>query len=71
MTLFSCYFVFCIPGEELVYLDPHTTQLSCNLDDEEEKVAGDESYHCRYACRMNMSRLDPSIAVVSTIHILV
>ncbi|KAK7091036.1 hypothetical protein V1264_010753 [Littorina saxatilis] len=50
-------------GDELVYLDPHTSQPACDLDDPEERSAGDESYHCRFPSRMNMSRLDPSIAV--------
>ncbi|KAL8595912.1 hypothetical protein ACOMHN_018224 [Nucella lapillus] len=50
-------------GEELIYLDPHTTQLVGDLDDPDEVAAADESYHCRFSSRMNMLRLDPSVAV--------
>ncbi|XP_076454099.1 cysteine protease ATG4B-like isoform X2 [Babylonia areolata] len=50
-------------GDELIYLDPHTTQVVGDLDDPEERAAADESYHCRFSCRMNMLRLDPSVAV--------
>ncbi|KAJ8310684.1 hypothetical protein KUTeg_012549 [Tegillarca granosa] len=42
------------------YIDPHTTQLTVNLDD---KSPSDNSYHCPYPCSMNIMDLDPSIAV--------
>ncbi|KAK6195607.1 hypothetical protein SNE40_000999 [Patella caerulea] len=47
-------------GEELVYLDPHTTQLFVNLDD---KSSTDDSYHCPFPGRMRLNQLDPSVAV--------
>ncbi|XP_013396096.1 cysteine protease ATG4A [Lingula anatina] len=47
-------------GDQMVYLDPHTTQPYVDL---EQLDASDESYHCPYASRMKMSQLDPSIAV--------
>ncbi|XP_025079025.1 cysteine protease ATG4B-like [Pomacea canaliculata] len=50
-------------GDEIVYLDPHTTQLAGNIDDLEEQAALDESYHCPFPGRMKMTRLDPSVAV--------
>ncbi|XP_060553657.1 cysteine protease ATG4B-like [Ruditapes philippinarum] len=44
-------------GDELVYLDPHTTQVF------EEQGARDESFHCQHASRMKILDLDPSIAL--------
>ena len=51
-------------GEELVYLDPHTTQMSEDLG---TKNSNDESYHCCHSSRMKILDLDPSIALVSAI----
>ncbi|XP_071036549.1 cysteine protease ATG4B isoform X2 [Parasteatoda tepidariorum] len=45
-------------GSELIYLDPHTTQLYKNSG-----PMDDSSYHCRHPSRMSFSQLDPSIAV--------
>ncbi|CAN7996714.1 unnamed protein product [Ixodes hexagonus] len=56
----ALYFIGVV-GEELVFLDPHTTQLACDLDVESPD---DQSYHCAHASRMNISELDPSIALV-------
>lgn len=50
-------------GDELVYLDPHTTQPAGDLDDPQERDVADESYHCPFPGRMRMTRLDPSVAV--------
>lgn len=50
----------------MLYLDPHTTHKACSVgskDTVEEKDA-DMSYHCRYALRMNILSMDPSVAVV-------
>ncbi|XP_046542398.1 LOW QUALITY PROTEIN: cysteine protease ATG4B-like [Haliotis rubra] len=47
-------------GEELVYLDPHTTQQYTDLD---PRLANDDSYHCPFPSRMRLSQLDPSVAV--------
>ncbi|WAR27788.1 ATG4B-like protein [Mya arenaria] len=47
-------------GEELVYLDPHTTQPVVDVT---EPGSTDESYHCQYASRMKILELDPSIAL--------
>uniref|UniRef100_UPI00398E5DEE cysteine protease ATG4B isoform X3 n=1 Tax=Pristiophorus japonicus TaxID=55135 RepID=UPI00398E5DEE len=48
--------------DELIYLDPHTTQpVVETLDD---FTTPDESFHCQHPpCRMNICDLDPSIAV--------
>ncbi|XP_038050637.1 cysteine protease ATG4A-like [Patiria miniata] len=48
-------------GDELIYLDPHTTQPALTTD--KWGFLQDESYHCDHACRMNTHNLDPSIAL--------
>ncbi|XP_033637563.1 cysteine protease ATG4B-like isoform X2 [Asterias rubens] len=48
-------------GDELVYLDPHTTQPSTSTD--KWGFLQDEGYHCEHACRMSIHNLDPSIAL--------
>jgi len=50
-------------GEELIYLDPHTTQPA--VDPCEDSQIPDETYHCQHPpCRMHICELDPSIAAV-------
>uniref|UniRef100_A0A8D0B4G1 Cysteine protease n=1 Tax=Salvator merianae TaxID=96440 RepID=A0A8D0B4G1_SALMN len=58
----SAHYFIGYVGEELIYLDPHTTQPAvepmgiCHIPD--------ESFHCQHPpCRMNIAELDPSIAV--------
>ncbi|XP_064455357.1 cysteine protease ATG4B-like isoform X3 [Ornithodoros turicata] len=55
----ALYFIG-VSGDELVFLDPHTTQLVCDLD---EECCTDETYHCPYASRMDIGQLDPSVAL--------
>lgn len=51
------------PGEELIYLDPHTTQPA--VEPCEDGKVPDETYHCQHPpCRMHICELDPSIAAV-------
>ena len=51
------------PGEELIYLDPHTTQPSVEPSDDGQ--VHDDTYHCQHPpCRMHICELDPSIAAV-------
>ncbi|PKK21207.1 autophagy related 4B, cysteine peptidase, transcript variant X2 [Columba livia] len=48
--------------EELIYLDPHTTQPAVEHND--SGCLPDESFHCQHPpCRMSIAELDPSIAV--------
>lgn len=47
-------------GDELVYLDPHTTQPVVDLD---EVGSRDDSYHCPHSSRMKVQQLDPSVAL--------
>ncbi|KAM9184285.1 cysteine protease ATG4B isoform 2-T2 [Mergus octosetaceus] len=49
-------------SEELIYLDPHTTQPAVEPND--SGCLPDESFHCQHPpCRMSIAELDPSIAV--------
>lgn len=58
----SAHYFIGFVGEELVYLDPHTTQPS--VEPCETGEIQDESYHCQHPpCRMHIRELDPSIAV--------
>ena len=61
-----------ILGDEIVYLDPHTTQdyydtNSCSDKEkcDELKDKKDEMYHCTQSQKMHISSLDPSLALVS------
>lgn len=52
-----------LPGEELIYLDPHTTQPA--VEPCEDGMVPDDTYHCQHPpCRMHICELDPSIAAV-------
>ena len=53
--------------EELIFLDPHTTQAAGVLgkkETEEERVT-DNTYHTRCSGKISMNQLDPSLALVS------
>ncbi|XP_035222929.1 cysteine protease ATG4B-like isoform X1 [Stegodyphus dumicola] len=56
-TNHASYFIGYV-GNELIYLDPHTTQLHRN-----EPPLEDKTYHCEHPSRMTFSQLDPSIAL--------
>ncbi|MBN3286827.1 ATG4B protease, partial [Polyodon spathula] len=59
----SAHYFIGYVGEELIYLDPHTTQPSVEPCD--DGLVPDDSYHCEHPpCRMHIRELDPSIAVV-------
>lgn len=62
----ALYFIGCV-GDEVIYLDPHTTQKSGSVGNKEteEKIEMDLTYHCKYASRINILSMDPSVAVVS------
>ncbi|XP_029472210.1 cysteine protease ATG4B isoform X5 [Rhinatrema bivittatum] len=58
----SAHYFIGYVGEELIYLDPHTTQPAVEPSD--SCFIPDESFHCQHPpCRMRISELDPSIAV--------
>ncbi|KAK1788022.1 hypothetical protein P4O66_016496, partial [Electrophorus voltai] len=55
------YFIGFI-DDELIYLDPHTTQLA--VDSETGTPVDDQSYHCqRSPHRMKITSLEPSVAL--------
>uniref|UniRef100_A0A8C5RBX6 Cysteine protease n=1 Tax=Laticauda laticaudata TaxID=8630 RepID=A0A8C5RBX6_LATLA len=58
----SAHYFIGYVGEELIYLDPHTTQPA--MDPVDSCHISDESFHCQHPpCRMSIAELDPSIAV--------
>ncbi|KAK1336821.1 hypothetical protein QTO34_002856 [Cnephaeus nilssonii] len=60
----SAHYFIGYVGEELIYLDPHTTQPAVEFTD--SFLIPDESFHCQHPpSRMSIGELDPSIAVLS------
>uniref|UniRef100_A0A9L0S225 Cysteine protease n=1 Tax=Equus caballus TaxID=9796 RepID=A0A9L0S225_HORSE len=58
----SAHYFIGYVGEELIYLDPHTTQPAVEFTD--SCFIPDESFHCQHPpSRMSIGELDPSIAV--------
>ncbi|XP_043913144.1 cysteine protease ATG4A [Protopterus annectens] len=58
----NAYYFIGFVGDELIYLDPHSTQSA--IDPESSKVVDDVSYHCqRIPQRMKIVNLDPSVAL--------
>ncbi|XP_048858500.1 cysteine protease ATG4A isoform X2 [Brienomyrus brachyistius] len=56
------YYFIGFTGDELIYLDPHTTQAA--VDPEAGGPVDDQSYHCqRSPHRMKAMNLDPSVAL--------
>lgn len=53
-------------GDEALYLDPHTTQKCGPIGDKltPSEIEMDETYHQRYASRINFKSMDPSLALV-------
>uniref|UniRef100_V5GLN2 Cysteine protease n=1 Tax=Anoplophora glabripennis TaxID=217634 RepID=V5GLN2_ANOGL len=60
----ALYFIGCV-GKEVIYLDPHNTQKTGFVDNKEteEQIELDLTYHCKYASRINILKMDPSVAV--------
>ncbi|KAG5877386.1 hypothetical protein JTB14_027997 [Gonioctena quinquepunctata] len=60
----ALYFIGCV-GKEVIYLDPHNTQKTGFVENKEteEQIEIDLSYHCKYASRINILKMDPSVAV--------
>lgn len=55
----------CALGDDVVFLDPHITQNTIDLDDEQ---FDDSSYHSETCARICFQSMDPSLAVVSIIN---
>ncbi|XP_015522371.1 cysteine protease ATG4B isoform X1 [Neodiprion virginianus] len=60
----ALYFIGCV-GDEVIFLDPHTTQRSGSVDQksEEGEMETDTTYHCRSASRIPITGIDPSVAL--------
>ena len=50
----------------MIFLDPHTTQKTGSVDQkvDEEEVDFDSTYHCKFASRIPITGMDPSVALV-------
>lgn len=61
----ALYFIGCV-GKEVIYLDPHHTQRTGFVENKEteEQIETDITYHCKYASRINILKMDPSVAAV-------
>ena len=62
----ALYFIGYV-GDQLIYLDPHTTQPSCSLGKKQTEAErdADKSFHTRCSGKLDMTQLDPSLALVS------
>lgn len=65
-SLLNSFSNICL-GDEVIYLDPHTTQQTCFVEgkDNECERQADQTYHCQHASRLPILNMDPSLAVVS------
>jgi hypothetical protein len=54
-------------GNDVIFLDPHTTQSIgvVNGKEHQHEWKMDSSYHCSQASRLHIMQMDPSVAVVS------
>lgn len=61
----ALYFIGCV-GDEVIFLDPHTTQRSGFVENKETEDQNelDTTYHCKRASRINILAMDPSVALV-------
>ncbi|XP_003935915.1 cysteine protease ATG4A isoform X1 [Saimiri boliviensis] len=58
----NAYYFIGFLGDELIFLDPHTTQTF--VDTEENGTVNDQTFHCLQSPqRMNILNLDPSVAL--------
>ncbi|GBP16111.1 Cysteine protease ATG4B [Eumeta japonica] len=53
--------------DEVLYLDPHTTQRSGTVGQKtsQDEIDFDETFHHKYAGRLHFAQMDPSLAVIS------
>lgn len=61
----ALYFVGYV-DDEVLYLDPHTTQRSGSVGQKtsQDEVDFDATFHQRYAGRIGFQQMDPSMAMV-------
>ncbi|GAB0086346.1 Cysteine protease [Sergentomyia squamirostris] len=60
----ALYFIGYV-GDEVLYLDPHTTQRSGTVGEKNssEEIEMDETFHQKFASRIPFVQMDPSLAV--------
>uniref|UniRef100_U5EYR5 Cysteine protease n=1 Tax=Corethrella appendiculata TaxID=1370023 RepID=U5EYR5_9DIPT len=60
----ALYFIGYV-GDEALYLDPHTVQRSGTIGSklEQSEIELDETFHQKYASRINFRSMDPSLAI--------
>ncbi len=63
----ALYFVGCDDDDNLIYLDPHTTQESIVVEEGCQMLSAeeDQSFHTQSPGRMPLAQIDPSLALVS------
>ena len=61
----ALYFVGYV-DDEVLYLDPHTTQRSGSVGQKttQDEIDFDATFHQRYAGRIDFQQMDPSMAMV-------
>lgn len=61
----ALYFIGYV-GDEALYLDPHTTQKCGSIGEKstQSEIELDETFHQKYAARINFKNMDPSLAIV-------
>ncbi|KAK7815137.1 hypothetical protein U0070_007802 [Myodes glareolus] len=58
----NAYYFIGFLGDELIFLDPHTTQTF--VDTEESEIVDDQTFHCLQSPQqMSILNLDPSVAL--------
>lgn len=62
----ALYFIGYV-GDEVLYLDPHTTQRSGSVGEKtsEDEIEFDTTFHQKYAGRIPFTGMDPSLAIVN------
>ncbi|KAK9510581.1 hypothetical protein O3M35_005328 [Rhynocoris fuscipes] len=58
----ALYFIGCV-GNDVIFLDPHTTQSIRDRKEPHGYDKMDSSYHCQQASRLHILHMDPSVAV--------
>lgn len=53
--------------DDVLFLDPHTTQRSGSVGNKssQTEMEFDETFHQKYAGKLNFQNMDPSLAIVS------
>lgn len=61
----QAYYFIGYVGDEALYLDPHITQRCGSVGDKmsTSEIEFDETYHQKYAARINFEKMDPSLAL--------